>query len=303
MALFKINDNNQLKKIAINNFKNERELQRLCESNLEELFQVRFIATEFRFGDEYNGRMDTIGLDYDGNPVVIEYKLEKNASVLSQALFYMDWLVNHRGDFEIEAKKKLGNEVKILWNNPKMLIVAKDYNRYDKYAVNRINDYDIYLYKYTYYNNGELHLENINVQENRKYYVTPEEKMKYDNIDKYVRKEYDLEHHLANCSDKTRLLFNELNDRILEISTQIEMRVNKIYVGYRTTKNFVEVFFKKNALQIYVAKVDEYDDPENRLDKVPESYQWSADSRMEVASLEDLEYAMNIIMQSYESTL
>ena len=136
MALFKINEDNNIKKLEIKQFNNERELQRICEKNLEELFQVRFIDTEFKFGDEYSGRLDTIGIDYEGNPVIIEYKLDKNSAVLSQALFYMDWLVNHRGDFEVIAKNKLGNNIKIKWDNPKMILVAQDFNKYDKYAVN-----------------------------------------------------------------------------------------------------------------------------------------------------------------------
>ena len=300
MALFKLNENNKLKKMSLKNFSNEKQLQKLCEDNLEELFQVRFIATEFSIGDGYSGRLDTIGLDYDGNPVIIEYKLEKNSSILSQSLFYMDWLVNHKGDFEMAAKNKLGNDIKIYWTNPKMLLVAQEYNKYDKYAVNQI-PYDIYLYKYLYYNNEELYLENINVQENRRYYIK-EEKVDTENSERYVRKEYELDHHLSNCSEKAKNLYNELNEKILEISDQIESRINKIYVGYRTTKNFVEVFFKKNSLLIYVMKTN-YDDPENRLEKVPESYRWSADSRMEISSSEDIEYALKIIKQSYESTL
>ena len=187
MALFKIDENNKIKKMEINQFMNERELQRLCERNLEELFQVRFIDTEFKFGDNYNGRLDTIGIDYDGNPVIIEYKLDKNQAVLSQSLFYMDWLVNHRGDFEVAAKNKLGNELKIVWDNPKMIIVAQDYNKYDKYAVNQIG-YDIYLYKYIYYKTGELYLENINVQENKKYYVQSHTNDKEPVSNKYQRK-------------------------------------------------------------------------------------------------------------------
>ena len=174
MALFKV-EAEKIKRINIKEFKNEKELQTLCENNLEELFQVKFIESEFKFGDEYSGRMDSIGIDYDGNPVIIEYKLDKNSSIISQCLFYMDWLVNHKGDFEIAVRNKFGDKEKVVWNNPKMILVAQDYNKYDKYAVNQIN-YDIYLYKYVYYQSGELYLENINVQDNKKYSVSSDNK-------------------------------------------------------------------------------------------------------------------------------
>ena len=167
MALFKIEENKKIKKVNYKEFKLEAEIHEICEKNLEELFQVKFIAHKFNFADEYSGEMDTIGIDYEGNPVIVEYKLDKKRGVLSQILFYMDWLVNHRGDFELKCKQVLGDKTCVKWDNPKMIVVAREYDRYDKYAVNRI-PYDVYLYKYMYYENDELYLENINVAENKK---------------------------------------------------------------------------------------------------------------------------------------
>lgn len=300
MALFKMNGN-KLNKLSIKSFQREKDLQKLCESNLDELFQVRFVATEFPFGDEYSGRLDTIGIDYEGNPVIIEYKLDKNSAVLSQCLFYMDWLVNHKGDFEVAVKEKLGKEIKITWGNPKMILVAQDYNKYDKYAVNQIN-YDIYLYKYTFYTTGELYLENINVQENKKYFI-PKNEQKENESNKYERKIYSIEHHLENCNEKVKELYHELNEKIIEISDQIEVRYSKYYISYRTTKNFAEIYFKKNFLQVYVTKSENYNDPANKLEKVPESYRWSLGNRMDINNSSDIDYIINIIIQSYESTL
>lgn len=299
MALFKISDN-KITKAEIKQFSSERELQRLCENNLEELFQVKFVATEFPFADEYSGRLDTIGVDFEGNPVIFEYKLDKNQAVLSQALFYMDWLVNHKGDFEIAAKNKLGTDIKLKWDNPKMILIAQDYNKYDKYAVNQI-EYDIYLYKYIYYKTGELYLENINVQENKKYHINPTKTSDFDTT-KYVRREYDFEYHVAKGNDDVQSLIKELHEKILSISDQIEVRYPGLYIAYRTTKNFAEVHVLKNKITIYVLKTD-YNDPKNKLEKVPESYQWTVDQKMDIINREDLEYAYSILIKSYESTL
>ncbi len=300
MALFQIDENNKIKKMEIKQFNNERELQRLCENNLEELFQVRFIATEFPFADEYSGRLDTIGLDFDGNPVIIEYKFDKNQAVLSQALFYMDWLINHKGDFEMAAKSKLGNNIQIKWDNPKMILVAQDYNKYDKYAINRIN-YDIYFYKYIYYKSGSLYLENINVQENRKYHIR-ENTENMSNDEKYNRKEYDFNYHLSKGTEDVQSLLKVLHERITGISDQIEIRYPGLYIAYRTTRNFAEVHVLKNKITVYVLK-ENYDDPEKRLEKVPESYQWTVDQRIDITNIKELDYAFNIIYKSYESTL
>lgn len=302
MALFKIDNNKKLKKINYKELKQEADIHDICEKNLEELFQVKFLAHKFKFADEYSGEMDTLGIDLDGNPVIVEYKLDKNRGVLSQVLFYMDWLVNHRGDFEVKAKQVLGDKVKIKWDNPKMYVVARDFDRYDKYAVNQIN-YDIYLYKYIYYENDELYLENINVAENKKYYINQKTTtISNDNSGKYVRREYDYNFHLEKGSSEIRELLNELNEGILNISDQIEVRYPQLYIAYRTTRNFAEVHVHKNHIIIYLMTID-YEDPENKIENVPESYQWVMNKRIYVKNEHDLKYAMKLIQKSYESTL
>ncbi len=46
--------------------RSEKSLQGLIEANLETLFGVRFVATEFATGQKRRGRIDTLGLDQDG---------------------------------------------------------------------------------------------------------------------------------------------------------------------------------------------------------------------------------------------
>lgn len=297
MALYRILDDKKIKQVNGKEFKLEAEIHDICEKNLEELFQVKFIARKFKFADEYSGEMDTLGLDYEGNPVIIEYKLDKNRGVLSQVLFYMDWLVNHRGDFEVKAKQVLGNNIKIKWDNPKMYVVAREFDRYDKYAVNQI-PYDIYLYKYIYYENNEIYLENINVSDNKKYYIDKTN----DNINKNVRKEYDFNYHLEKGNLNIKELLNQLNEEILNLSDQIEVRYPQLYIAYRTTRNFAEVHVNKNNILVYLMTID-YNDPDNKIENVPESYQWVLNKRIYINNEDDLKYAMKLVQRSYESTL
>jgi RecB family endonuclease NucS len=43
-----------------------------------------------------NGRIDTLGLDENGSPVIPEYKRASNENVV----FYLDWLMDRRKDFQ-----------------------------------------------------------------------------------------------------------------------------------------------------------------------------------------------------------
>ena len=87
----------------------ERSLQTLFERNLESLLGVTFLASEFITSN--GGRMDTLGIDENRCPVIIEYKRDRNENVINQGLFYLDWLMDHRGDFEMLVAKQFGHEL------------------------------------------------------------------------------------------------------------------------------------------------------------------------------------------------
>jgi predicted transport protein len=91
--------------------------------------------------------------------VIIEYKRAVNENVINQGLFYLDWLMDHKGDFEILAMKKLNNpSIEIDWSSPRLLCIAGDFTRYDIYAVNQIAR-NIELLRYRRFGSDPLLLE------------------------------------------------------------------------------------------------------------------------------------------------
>ena len=52
-------------------------------------------------GAKHRGRIDTLGLDENGCPVIVEYKRHNNENVINQGLFYPDWLFDHKADFRL----------------------------------------------------------------------------------------------------------------------------------------------------------------------------------------------------------
>ena len=63
-----------LSTVGQTNFADEKALQKLIEHNLECVFGCRFVATEFSTGVQHAGRIDTLAISEDNNPVIIEYK-------------------------------------------------------------------------------------------------------------------------------------------------------------------------------------------------------------------------------------
>lgn len=294
MAIFKINVQ-KMQKLKIKKFKNEKQLQKLFEDNLDEIFGIRFLASEFT--TTHGGRIDTLGLDEDGSPVIIEYKESEKNNVINQGLFYLDWLVDHKGDFEILVQKKLGKTVKVNWDAPRLILIAQSYNEYDKYAVNRISE-NIELKKYILYDNDVLFIENI-VLPNRK---ATSKKTKKTNVS---YKKYSIEDHLRGKSDKVKELFNELQERILKLDEKIKEKILKYYVAYELDKNFTEVVIQANGLWVHVdTSKEEVTDPENKLINVSEKGHWATGTlKVRIDNIEDIDYCMGIIKQSYENKL
>lgn len=295
MAIFQISNENKIKKAKIKKFRNEKELQHLFERNLEEIFGIRFLASEFV--TSHGGRIDTLGLDEDGSPVIIEYKESEKDNVINQGLFYLDWLVDHRGDFELLVQKKLGSNVKVNWDAPRLILVAQSYNEYDKYAVNRISE-NIELKKYILYDNNVLFVENV---------VLPGKKVSVKKSRKtsIVYKEYTVEDHLINKSDNIKELFRELQEKILKLDEKINEKPLKHYVVYELDRNFAEIVIQANALKIYLdISKNDLNDPKDIVKDCTEVGHWTTgDCVFKVSSLEEIDYVMSLITQSYESKL
>ena len=51
----------------------EVELQRRIEAGMEAMLGIRFLASEYPTGPWHRGRIDTLGLDENNTPVVIEF--------------------------------------------------------------------------------------------------------------------------------------------------------------------------------------------------------------------------------------
>ena len=131
MPIFEIKDQQQLQVVEKTNFLLEKDLQNLIEKNLIPVFNCKFIASEFSTGAIHAGRIDTLALSEDNNPVIIEYKKVESSELITQSLFYLHWIQDHKGDFEVAAKKVLGQNIEIDWSDIRVICIAPNYKKYD----------------------------------------------------------------------------------------------------------------------------------------------------------------------------
>ncbi|MGQ4386901.1 hypothetical protein [Streptomyces sp. SAS_270] len=74
---------------------------------MEAMLGIRFLVTEYRTS-RHRGRIDALGLDESGTPVIVEYKRSRDQNVVNQALSYLSWLHDHHQEFKSLVEEKLG---------------------------------------------------------------------------------------------------------------------------------------------------------------------------------------------------
>lgn len=294
--IFKI-EGKKLRQVKTIRFSAEKELQKLIEDNLLSVFKINFIASEFSTGERHGGRIDTLGFDENKNPVIIEYKKSEKENIVSQGLFYLDWLVDHKGDFEIAARDKLGGEIKINWDSPRLILIAQNFSKYDKHAINRIGG-NVELKTYRLYEGNILSIEDATMPEEL-------EKIGKKKIVVKGTKLYKVEDHLQNRPKEVRNLFMELREKILDLGSEVKEKPLKHYVAYTTTKNFTEVILQAKGLKIYLdISEKEINDPKHLARDCTRVGRWATgDVVLTTRDAKDIDYVISLINQSYKLTL
>ncbi|MCK8827746.1 DUF5655 domain-containing protein [Natroniella acetigena] len=292
--LYRITDN-EIKHLKKNSFKLEKELQNLIEDNLEEIFGIKFLASEYSTGQKHGGRMDTLGIDENNSPVILEYKRNQSQNMINQALFYLDWLLDHKATFEMLVQKKLGADREVEWSLPRVLCIAEKFNKYDTYAVSQMGR-PIELIQYQLFEEGLLNIEVITSNEEIDYSKPVKEK------EVKKEKDYELKMHFDKGKEFTVNLFKELQGYILGLGDDVVENITKHYIAYRSVKNFVCLEIHKKHLLMYLSiSPEEVDLEDNRLRDVRSiGHYGTGDLEVRIESAEDIIVAKNLIEKAYK---
>jgi len=284
----------------------EKSLQNLLEAHLDTFLGVRFLATEYSTGRVHGGRIDTLGIDENGCPVIIEYKRSTNENVINQGLFYLDWLMDHRGEFELLVLKKLGKEVsdEIEWRSPRLICIAGDFTRYDAHAVQQINR-NIQLVRYRQHGDELLVLELVNSVKAEVEASAPATSSATKPT-KGSSGKLTLAEQFAISSASLRDLYEALKAFALAMGDDVEESHLKRYVAFKRIKNFACVvpFAHTEQLVVFV-KVDP---SETKLEDgftrdVSDIGHWgTGDVEITIRSMADFERAKPLLTKSYEAS-
>ncbi|MGV2622918.1 UNVERIFIED_CONTAM: DUF5655 domain-containing protein [Halobacillus marinus] len=281
----------------------EKSLQETLEKHLETFLGVRFLSSEYSTGKKHAGRIDTLGIDENHAPVIIEYKRSVNENVINQGLFYLDWLLDHKAEFELMVMKKYGETASDLidWSSPRLLCIAGGFTKYDEHAVQQINR-NIELYQYKHYKEGYLLLDLVNAttaQTDQLTYTsisTKSKPNKYKTVSDYI------EQADTDLTDRYELIKSYMT----ALGDDVQVKTLKNYIAFKRIKNFacVEVHPGNGKILLYLKVNPDKVELEQGFSRDVRSigHYGTGDLEIIVMKDEDFEKAKKYIDWSYDNS-
>lgn len=311
MPLFEI-AGQKLSVLTQSNFALEKNLQTLIERNLETVFNCRLVQSEFPTGAQHSGRIDTLAISEDDNPVIIEYKKVESSELVNQSLYYLAWLKDHKGDFERAVQKALGNSIEVDWSEVRVICIAPNYKKYDLYAVQMMGA-NIELWTYHLFENRFLYLEKV-LQTGYSPLASEEGQSEINGKNPVMvaagKKAaltratgvYTFEEHLEGKSDEVKELAFAIQEFITGLDSAIQEVPKKNYIAYKISQNIVCMELQNQRVLLYLKlnPKEISNPPKISRDMTGKGHYGTGDFEISVKSMEDFEVAKPYIVMAYQ---
>ena len=238
MKIYTLN-NTKLTEVDEKVFKLEREIQQVFEDNLDTVMGLTLVRSEFTIK---NKRIDTLAYDKQAKAfIIIEYKRDKNVSVVDQGFTYLSLMLENKADFIVEYNEQLKQNLQrtdVDWTQTRVAFVSPSFTENQILATN-FKDIAIELWEVKRYQNNTIVINEVKKSrsaESIKPITQQNKELKRVTDEIVVYTEDDL---LAKGSDETRELYDKFRTAILNLSDDIEVIPKKLYMAFRKDSNIV----------------------------------------------------------------
>jgi len=282
----------------------EKTLQTLVETNLNEVFNLSFVASEFPLN---NLRIDTLAFDEEAKAfVVIEYKRDKNFTVIDQGYAYLALLLNNKADFVLEYNEKTKKNLRkyeIDWSQSRVIFIAQSFTKYQQEAIG-FQDLPIELWEVKKHDDNLVSFNQIRASEKSESIKTISKNKDIERVSKEI-KQYSVEDHIKPSWSKAKELFDEFSQRVLELDPRFEIHPVKYYIGFKIENTVVfniQTRKSKLLLELYRVKPEDLRDPEKltRYSKNSFKYFGKHVTQFDVKDEDSIDYAMSLVKQVYK---
>jgi Uncharacterized conserved protein len=299
MTLFNIDIKGKLNQINEIPFKLEKDIQTLTEQNLETFLGIDFVCSEFSIGDF---RIDTLAYDKSTSSfVIIEYKRDKNSSVIDQGYTYLSFMLNNKADFILVYNEKNKNTLKkgnVDWSQSRIIFISPSFTTYQKGAIN-FKDLPIELWEVKRYDSKIISYNQIRTSGGQESIKVIKSKDK--TIEKVSQeiKVFTEQEHLSGKTDEIKELYENFKNAILNFDS-LDIKPKKHYIAFIAKTNVIDIHLNKNSLKIWLnLQRGQLDDPKGLCRDVSNIGHWgNGDYELKVNSDDNFEYILSLIKQS-----
>lgn len=299
MALY-INQTGKLKEVKEKPFKLEKDIQKVFEANLYAIMGLELVKREFTIK---NKRIDTLAYDAQACAfIIIEYKRDKNISVVDQGFTYLSLMLENKADFIVEYNESLRQNMKredVDWSQTRVAFVSTNFTENQVQATN-FKDIAIELWEVKQFENDTIIINPIkksNAAESIKPLTQNKEALKKVTEEIKVYTESD---HFAKATDSMEELYEKFKTAIINLTNEILIVPKKQFIAFnKEKKNYCGITILKNSLKIWInLKKGKLDDPKQLAEDVSEKGHWgNGDYQLQVEDDKDLEYIMSLVKQ------
>jgi len=290
----------QLVKIKENPFKLEKEIQTLFEQNLSEIMGVELVKSEFTIK---NKRIDSLAFDCQSKAfIIIEYKRDRNSSVVDQGFTYLNLMLQNKADFIVEYNENLKRNLKrddVDWSQTRVAFVSPSFTDNQREATN-FKDLAIELWEVKRYEEDVVVINSIKKNSVASIKTTIQNKSEYAEVTKEI-KTYTEEDFLNNKSDDIIELYEKYKSGILNLADDIEIKPQKLYVAFKKDRrNIADIEIQNKSLKMFInIPKGQLDDPKNITRDVSVLGHWgNGDYELKITDDLLFEYIMSLVKQA-----
>jgi len=280
-------------------FKLEREIQQVFEDNLETIMGLTLVRSEFTIK---NKRIDTLAYDKQAKAfIIIEYKRDKNISVVDQGFTYLSLMLENKADFIVEYNEQLKHNLQrndIDWTQTRVAFVSPSFTENQILATN-FKDIAIELWEVKRYENNTIVINEVKKSRSAESIkpITEQNKELKRVTDEIVV--YTEDYHLENTTVEIAELYEKFKNAILNLSDGIEINPQRYYIAFKKDRNLVDVEVQKKSLKFGInLKLGELEDSKDLARDVSQvGHRGNGDYQLQVDSDKDLEYIMSLFKQ------
>ena len=295
---------NLLKEINHVDFKLEKDIQRLLENNLEAVFGLEFLETEFPLTDM---RFDTVAYDEENAAfVIIEYKKVRNTSLVDQGYAYLHTVLDRKAELVLLYNKVKNDRKQVpdfSWDMTRIYFVSPYFSKFQLAATGFAN-MPFKLFEIQQYDGGLIEIIEVENKTETEFEAATQDQV-IESVNKEVKVlTFDDYCKKTNPSDEVLELYSHLVDNVSDIAA-FSIDYKKVYIAFKVNRtNVFDCAFTKHKLKIWLnLRWNDLGDIPSELPVTDVSdigHHGNGDYQFDISTEAEIEMLVPLIRKTYE---